>query len=243
MKILEACAGRGVAFYDDASVKHSTLDFIVEDGARALLLFHGWWRGPEMVPYVHFLKIPAQLIQTSLDTWAFADRPQWVIRSLDGDSEYKAASLAREAIDLDKEKYLSAVQRLSGEFTDYDFKEWVSMAEARPAKTTMQVFKERYESKRDILVATLTDPGGRIEDAIALDDNGFAEVYRENGWFSHIAYDWEDYSDLARPHVSVFTTRVASFSPPQSDLTVRDAHVVSQEGCLRTLLLSAVSAG
>lgn len=243
MKILDACMNSGLAFYDEARDLNSTLDFLAYDEDRVFMFFQGWWRGEELVPHIDFVKVYAPLIQTSLTTWGFKDKPQYTISSLSSAQEQRAFELDRESIDLNKEAYLQALSRLQDEeFPEMGFVAWREMAEGRPAKTALEVYKQRYEGRREVMTALLTDPDRNIIDAIALDEHGFAEVLQEHGWLTHIAADWEAYSDLTRPPLSVFTTQIGGFKPPQSILELTDIRVTEHEGDLASLVFSVASA-
>ena len=242
MKILDACMNSGLAFYDEARDLNSTLDFLVYDEDRVFMFFQGWWRGEELVPHIDFVKVYAPLIQTSLTTWGFKDKPQYTISSLSSKQDQRAFELDRESIDLNKEAYLQALDRLQEDFMDMGFVAWREMSVIRPAKTALEVYKQRYESRREVMTALLTDPDKNIVDAIALDEHGFAEVLNENGWLTHLAADWEAFSDLTRPPVSVFTTQIGGFKPPQSVLELTDIRVTVHEGDLASLVISVASA-
>jgi hypothetical protein len=240
MKILEACMDLGVAFYDGKERQHKTIDLVAFSKSGSLLLFTGWWKGDlQDSVMVDWLRLPAPIIQTSLDAWGYQDRPEWGIRRLDSAQEQKEFTAARLEIDLNKEVYLEKLRNLDAQFPDHDFVEWTGLMEKRPTKTAKEVYKGRFEALREVAFTVLRNDSGDAIDAIALDELGFAETLRQPGWFTRHADAWEAESDLTRPPLSQFTTRMDGASPPPPTLTLDSMRVISTEGDLLSLAISA----
>lgn len=240
MKILEACMDLGLAFYDDKERKHKTVDFVAFSKAGALLMFTGWWKGDlQDSVMVDWLRLPAGIIQTSLDSWGFRDHPEWSLKGLDSDGERKSFDAARLDIDLNKDTYLEKLQFLQGQFHAYEFVSWEGAAKKRPAKIALDAYKERFEKIREVAFGVLRNTNGDAIDAIALDELGFAETIRHSGWFTRHADAWEAMSDLTRPSLTQFTTRMEGASPPPPTLSLDSMRVISTEGDLLSLAISA----
>lgn len=227
----------GLEFRDPSRADPRPLDFAVSNDTKTLLLLTNWWTVQwgmeEGLLVIAGVLNPETLRFDGLEGTGLHLGP-----ATDGFFEAHL-NAARRLTDIDRGRYVIALQRLVDFEPDFDFSPWIEAVLTRPTVDPIKEMHARQTALRTVGMIRLLDAAGTPVDALVIDEHGQVATSQDDGWLALFATQWAGYADDERPAVDAFLGWLKQ-QAPYGPFSLDEPMTASEEGELQALIPRAL---